>query len=141
MSVSPDIQSTFDYLFGLAEKALTEGRSFAPFASGALVGGGRTHSTADLSAAASTPQEHMIALIDELRAQAANGSIKAAGLAFDTVAPFDDGKTSDAVCVHAETLAGEAVQIFVPYERSRSVVPAFAEPVVQSVQARIFPAR
>lgn len=141
MSVSPDIQQTFDYLFGLAEKALAEGRSFAPFATGALVGGGRTHSTADLNVAASTPQEHMVALIDELRQQAATGSIKSAGLAFDTVAPFDDGKASDAVCVHAETLAGEAVQIFVPYERGRSVVPTFAEPVLQNVPARIFPGR
>jgi hypothetical protein len=141
MTISPDIQATFDYLFSLAEKALSEGRSFAPFATGALVEGGRTHSTADLNAAASTPQEHMIALIGALKDQAARGAIKSAGLAFDTVAPFSDGKASDAVCVHAETAAGEAVQIFVPYERARSVTPAFAEPVVQTVAARIFTAR
>jgi hypothetical protein len=139
MSVSPDIQATFDYLFALAEKALSEGRSFAPFATSTLHNGGRLHSTADLNASGSTPQEHMTALLETLQKEAADGGIRAAGLAFDTVAPFSDGKTGDAVCVHAETASGEAVQIFVPYERATSVAPRFEQPVVQSVTARIFP--
>ena len=137
MAVSSEIQSTFDFLFDLAQKALSEGRSFAPFATSELKNGERTYSMTDLNVASSTPQDHMIALIKTLQGEASAGRLKSAGLVFDTVAPFDDGKTSDALCIHAEA-AGEAVQIFVPYERGRMPAPKYSEPVIQPVAARIF---
>ncbi len=139
MSVSADTQATFDYLFGLASKALTEGRSFAPFATAVGPSGQRTHSQTDLNTDSSTPQEHISALLQVLKNDAMAGKAVAAGLVFDSVAPLGkDGAQSDAVCVHAETAGGEAVQIFVPYQRGHSVAPTFDEPHVQQVAARIF---
>lgn len=138
-AVTPDTQATFDYLFDLAKKALTEGRSFAPFATAATRDGGRTHSQTDMKADNSTPQEHIAALLQVLSQDAKAGKIKSAGVVFDSVAPTEDGKRqSDAVCVHAETAGGEAVQIFVPYTRSHSVIPQFEQPFSQPVSARIF---
>jgi hypothetical protein len=138
VSVSPDIQSTFDYLFDRAKRALEDNRSFAPFAACILVDGARTHSSADLPAAASTPADHIGALLTALHAQAREGGLRAAGIVFDSVAPADVEGGPDAVCVHAETASGEAVQIFVPYARTRSPLPVFARPVIQDVAARIF---
>ena len=140
MSVSPDIQATFDYLVGLAQKALADNRSFAPFATTTLTGGERTHSRTDLAPAVSTPGEHISALITALRRQAQSGGVRAAGLVFDAAAPSDVQGGADAICVHAETAEGEAVQIFVAYTRGRSPVPVYAEPVIQDVPARIFAA-
>jgi hypothetical protein len=139
MSVSPEIQSTFNYLFDTAAKALKSNRSFAPIASALMADGERTHSITDLRTLTSQPAEHIIALIDGLRTQVARGGVKAAGLVFDSATPPDIEGGSSAICVHAE-IPGEAVQIFVAYSRDRAEEPVFGEPVLQDALARIFTA-
>src|SRR5262245_3929251 len=76
MSISPDIQATFDYLFNLAAKALqADNRSFEPFATALTKAGERTHSTTDLGTMSSSPTEHLGALITVLADQARGGDL------------------------------------------------------------------
>ncbi|HWA21283.1 MAG TPA: hypothetical protein VG735_02685 [Caulobacterales bacterium] len=137
MTVSPEVQATFDYLFGLAAKALHDNRSFAPFGSAVARDGGRTHTTTDLQTLTSQPTDHLAAVLAVLHDHALGGA-RTAGVVFDTIAPPGAAGGPNAVCVHAETVLGEAVQIFVPYRRDRADEPVFAEPVLQDVPKRIF---
>jgi hypothetical protein len=138
MSVSPDIQATFDYLFARASKTLKNNRSFEPFATATTKKGERTHSTTDLGSIVSTPVEHIAALLAELKNQAHKGGLKAAGVVFNSRTPAGMGGGEDALVVHAETAQGEAVQIYVPYTRLRTPVPLFSPPVIQDVAPNIF---
>jgi hypothetical protein len=139
MAISSETQATFDYLFGLASKVLLDNhRSFEPFATATTLAGQRTHSTSDLGTHASSPTEHISALLAVLADRAATGGLKSAGLAFNARTPAGMGGGEDCVCVHAETAAGEAVQVFVPYTRMGVPRPAFSEPVIQDVAPRIF---
>ncbi|MEJ0022280.1 MAG: hypothetical protein WDN76_01710 [Alphaproteobacteria bacterium] len=137
MSVSPETQANFDYLFGWAAKALKDNRSFVPFGSAIARDGGRTHTTTDQSALTSQPTDHIAAVLVELHGQALKGA-KSAGVVFDTVAPPDAKGGPNAVCVHAETLQGESVQIFIPYRRDRADLPVFGEAIVLDAAKRIF---
>ena len=139
MSVSPDIQATFDYLFAAAAKALQANQSFEPFATATSVRGQRTHSTTDLGSIITSPTEHISALLATLKGQADKAEIRTAGVVFNARTPADMKGGEDSVVIHAETLAGEAVQIFVPYTRKGVPKPAFAQPIIQDVPARIFP--
>ncbi len=131
----PDLQSTADYLYALSRTALEQGGSFAPFATGLTMAGERTHSSTDLPVDASTPGEHVAALLAVLQEQAPG--LAAAGVAFDSALASPQG-SRPAICLHIERREGEAVQIFAPYVRAPGGAPAFEEPLVQDAAARIF---
>jgi hypothetical protein len=132
----PGIQATFDYLFDLAQQALAQGRSFAPFATASWDDGARTHSTADLPTGASTPQEHIAALIPVLQQEAVRGAA-AVGVAFDAKMAAEQGAPVDAVGLHLE-VAAQAVEVFVPYARDSHGAAAFQPPIVVDVTPRIY---
>jgi hypothetical protein len=138
MTVSADVQYVFDYLFTQAAKGLATGRSFEPFATATTKRGERTHSTTDLGSITATPAQHVAGLLDALRAQAAGGDIKSAGVVFNARTPQGMAGGEDSVVMHVET-AGEAVQIFIPYTRRMAPKPVYAEPVIQDVAPTIFP--
>lgn len=108
-----------------------------PFGSAIARDGGRTHTSTEQRALTSEPLDHLAAVLVELHGQALKGA-KSAGVVFDTVAPPNAEGGPNAVCVHAETVLGESVQIFIPYRRDRADAPVFAEPVIMDAAKRIF---
>jgi hypothetical protein len=59
----------------------------------------------------------LVALHNDLREQAAEGSIRASGIAADvTLTDPDSGETTDAVQLELDHAEGDAVDIYVPYE-------------------------
>jgi hypothetical protein len=139
MTISPDIQATFDYLFNLAAKPLQAGnQSFEPFATAVTEAGERTHSTTDLGTLTSSPTEHIGALLAVLADQARAGPLKSAGVVFNARTPQGLEGGDECVCLHVET-PNDSVQIFVPYKRAHVPPLAFAEAIVQDAAPRIFP--
>lgn len=138
MTVSADVQYVFDYLFTQASKGLLTGRSFEPFATATTKRGERTHSTTDLGSITASPAQHIAALLAALKAQAAKGGLKSAGVVFNARTPQGMGGGEDSVVMHVETAAGEAVQIYIPYTRLQVPRPVYSEPVIQDVAPTIF---
>jgi hypothetical protein len=95
------------------------------------------HTTTAQRPHTSQPEDHLAAILGELHGQALKGA-KSAGVVFDTIAPPDAKGGPNAICVHAETVLGESVQIFIPYRRDRADAPVFGEAIVMDVKKRIF---
>ncbi len=65
----------------------------------------------------------LVTLHEELRRRAAQGSIRASGIAADvTLTDPDSGETTDAVQLELDHADADAVDIYVPYETAGSEV-------------------
>ena len=74
------------------------------------------------AAAASEPDvgDILVALHNDLREQAAEGAIRASGIAADvTLTDPDSGETTDAVQLELDHADADAVDVYVPYEARR----------------------
>jgi len=114
-----EIQELLNYLLPFAERMLEEHGEFYPYAAAMAADG-------EVSAvAAGTEDEHpdvgdvLVELHALLREQAAEGSIRASGIAADvTLTDPDSGDTTDAVQVELDHAQGDALDVYVPYERA-----------------------
>lgn len=139
-AIQAEVQETYDYLVGEAVTAMNQGGSFAPFGAAIRYDGERTHMNVDLAAEASTPNQHIHGLISAFRGEAANGSLKLAGLIFDGQMARADGLRVPALVVHIEHDSGEGVQVFVPYQRIIGGKVHLENPVVEPIEPEIFQA-
>jgi hypothetical protein len=112
-----EIEQLLNVLLPHAEQMLNEHGEFYPYAAALDADGDVT------PVAPSVDEDHpdvgdvLVALHEGLRAQAADGSIRASGIAADvTLTDPDSGETTDAVQVELDHAHGDAVDIFVPYE-------------------------
>jgi hypothetical protein len=132
-----EIEQLLNFLLPFAERHLSEDGQFHPYAAMVAADGevksvtapaGDDHEVSDL----------LLALHEELRAQAATGSIRASGIAADvTLTDPDSGETTDAVQVELDHADADAVDIYVPYETSGDEVK-FGELVAAAGQAPVF---
>jgi len=115
---SDEIQEILNFLLPFAEQMLNEHGEFYPYAAA-------VDSEGELSAVGAQVDESespdvgevLLALHEGLRAQAAEGSIRASGIAADvTLTDPDSGDTTDAVQVELDHAEAEPVDVFVPYE-------------------------
>jgi hypothetical protein len=112
-----EIQEILNFLLPYAEQMLNQHGEFYPYAAaldsdGELnaVGPGFDDDSPDVG-------ETLIALHQGLRERAAEGAIRASGIAADvTLTDPDSGETTDAVQVELDHADADAVDIFVPYE-------------------------
>jgi hypothetical protein len=114
-----EIQELLNFLLPFAERMLAEHGEFYPYAA-AMASDGEVSAVA-AGAAEEQPDvgELLVELHAVLRAQAAEGSIRASGIAADvSLTDPDTGVTTDAVQVELDHAEGEAVDIYVPYERA-----------------------
>jgi hypothetical protein len=81
-----------------------------------------------------------VALHAELRSQAADGSIRASGIAADvTLTDPDSGETTDAVQIELDHADGDPVDVYVPYETATDGVK-FGDPVSAGGREPVFSA-
>jgi hypothetical protein len=112
-----ELQALLNRLLPHAERMLSEHGDFYPCAV-VLESDGKVDVVAP-PIRTETPDagDVLVALHEDLRAQAAEGSIRASGIAADvTLTDPESGETTDAVQVELDHAESEAVDVYVPYE-------------------------
>lgn len=135
-----EIQELLNFLLPHAEQMLGEHGEFYPYAAtldnaGSIEPVGPSIDTEDPDVG-----DILVALHADLREQAAEGTIRASGIAADvTLTDPDSGETTDAVQVELDHAEGDAVDIYVPYESAGEGVK-FGELVAAEGREPVFSA-
>jgi hypothetical protein len=134
-----EIAQLLKYLLPFAEEKLNRDGEFYPYA--AMVGAnGELKSVSAAAGQQPDAADLLVALHQELREQAAEGSIRASGIAADVVLTDpDSGETREAVQVELDHAEADPVDVYVPYENAADgvrfgelVAAAGREPVFRS---------
>jgi hypothetical protein len=111
-----EIERLLKYLLPFAEAKLNRDGEFYPYAA-IVAADGELKTVAAAGGEQPDAGDLLLALHQELREQAAEGSIRASGIAADvTLTDPDNGETTDAVQVELDHVGGDAVDVYVPYE-------------------------
>jgi hypothetical protein len=114
---SEEIQELLNFLLPHAERMLGEQGEFYPYAAALESDGSIEPVGPAIEGDNPDVGDILVALHEDLREQAAEGSIRASGIAADvTLTDPDSGETTDAVQVELDHLEADAVDIYVPYE-------------------------
>jgi hypothetical protein len=112
-----EIQELLNFLLPYAEQMLNQHGEFYPYAAALDAEGELNAVGADVDDDTPDVGELLLALHQGLREQAADGAIRASGIAADvTLTDPDSGETTDAVQVELDHADADAVDIFVPYQ-------------------------
>jgi hypothetical protein len=113
-----EIQELLNFLLPYAEQMLNEHGEFYPYAAALDSDGELNAVEADVDDDDSPDVgDVLLALHEGLRERAADGAIRATGIAADvTLTDPDSGETTDAVQVELDHAEADAVDVFVPYE-------------------------
>jgi hypothetical protein len=134
-----EIEELLNYLLPFAERQLNEAGEFYPYAAMVSADGELRSVTA---ATGEEPEvaDLLVALHAELRSHAADGSIRASGIAADvTLTDPDSGETTDAVQIELDHADGDPVDVYVPYETATDGVK-FGDPVSAGGREPVFSA-
>ena len=123
-----EIEALLNYLLPFAEERLSTDGEFYPYAA-LLSADGELRSVSAATGDEPEVADLLVALHEDLRAQAAAGSIRACGIAADvTLTDPDSGETKDAVQLELDHADAEPVDVYVPYETGADGVK-FGDPV------------
>ena len=110
-----EIQQLLNYLLPFAEQMLSSHGEFYPYAA-TMDAGGEVQAVSAAGDEQPDVGELLTALHAELREQAAEGTIRASGIAADvTLTDPDSGEVMDAVQLELDHAETEAVDVYVPY--------------------------
>ena len=132
-----EIEQLLNYLLPFAERMLSSHGEFYPYAA-TMDSGGEVQAVAAAADEQPDVGELLLALHTELREQAAQGAIRASGIAADvTLTDPDSGEEKDAVQLELDHADTDAVDIYVPYETGTEGIE-FGELVAAPGQAPVF---
>lgn len=132
-----EIEQLLNYLLPFAEQMLSQHGEFYPYAA-TMDAGGEVQAVSAAGDERPDVGDVLLALHAELREQAAQGSIRASGIAADvTLTDPDSGEEMDAVQLELDHAEADAVDVYVPYTNGDEGVE-FGELVAASGQAPIF---
>ena len=135
-----EIQELLNFLLPFAERMLTENGEFYPYAASVASDGEVSAVAIHLGDEQPDAGDLLESLHEQLRMQAADGEIRASGIAADvTLTDPDSGETTDAVQVQLDHAQGDAVDIYVPYESAEGGLK-FGELVAAEGREPIFAA-
>ncbi|HEV7847011.1 MAG TPA: hypothetical protein VGO83_12200 [Thermoleophilaceae bacterium] len=142
-----EIQALLNFLLPFAERMLKQGGEFYPYAAVVAEDGevaavaakiGSEHGESNGAAEQPDVGEVLVALHAELGGRAAEGSIRASGIAADVMLTDpDSGETTDAVQVQLDHADADAVDIYVPYESAEDGIK-FGELVAAQGREPVF---
>jgi hypothetical protein len=116
-TATEEIQELLNFLLPHAERLLNQHGEFYPYAAAVDSDGDLAPVPPLVETDDPDVGDILVALHAELRDQAADGSIRASGIAADvTLTDPDSGETTDAVQVELDHADSDAVDIYVPYE-------------------------
>src|SRR6185436_3050795 len=141
-----EIEQLLKYLLPFAREKLKRDGEFYPYAA-IVAADGELKLVAAAAGEEPDAGDLLLALHQELREQAAEGSIRASGIAADvTLTDPDSGETTDAVQVELDHAEADAVDIYVPYVSSGEgvtfgelVAAAGREPVFSAADGSVAP--
>jgi hypothetical protein len=117
-AASDEIQELVNFLLPHAERMLSEHGEFYPYAAAVDSAGSIEPLGPAVESDDPDVSDILVALHADLREQAAEGTIRASGIAADvTLTDPDSGETTDAVQIELDHAEGDAVDVYVPYER------------------------
>jgi hypothetical protein len=132
-----EIEKLLKYLLPFAEEKLNRDGEFYPYAA-VVAEDGELKSVSAGEGEEPDVGDLLLALHEELRQRAADGSIRASGIAADvTLTDPDTGETRDAVQVELDHAETDAVDIYVPYESAADGI-TFGELVAAAGSAPVF---
>jgi hypothetical protein len=132
-----EIEKLLQYLLPFAEEKLNRDGEFHPYAA-MVTADGQLRTVPAAGGEHPDVSDLLLALHQELRDRAAEGSIRASGIAADvTLTDPDSGETRDAVQVELDHAETEAVDIYVPYESAADGI-RFGELVAAAGSAPVF---
>jgi hypothetical protein len=115
-----EIEQLLKYLLPFAREKLNRDGEFYPYAA-IVAADGELKLVAAAAGEEPDAGDLLLALHQELREQAAEGSIRASGIAADvTLTDPDSGETTDAVQVELDHAEAEPVDVYVPYESAEN---------------------
>ena len=133
-----EIQELLNFLLPQAERMLGEQGEFYPYAAAVETDGSIEPVAPPVATADPDVGEILVALHNDLREQAAEGAIRASGIAADvTLTDPDSGETTDAVQLELDHADADAVDIYVPYTSSGEGV-TFGELVAAAGREPVF---
>jgi hypothetical protein len=114
----PDLEELLNALVPFAQQMLSKHGEFYPFGASMNPDGEVAANAADTGDEHPDSQELIVMMMEAFRREAAAGGIRAAGICVDvrTIPPGETEKT-DAIKVGLEHQSGEAVDVFIPYEK------------------------
>jgi hypothetical protein len=132
-----EIEMLLNYLLPFAEEKLNREGEFYPYAA-MVAADGEVKKVGAAEGESPDVGDLLIALHQELRELAADGSIRASGIAADvTLTDPDSGVTRDAVQLELDHADADAVDVYVPYERKGEGV-TFGDLVAAAGRERVF---
>ena len=133
-----EIQELLRVLLPHAERLLNEQGEFYPYAMALEADGTIEPVPPDIQTADPDVGDVLVALHEGLRSQAAEGSIRASGIAADvTLTDPESGETMDAVQLELDHADADPVDIYVPYETAGDGVK-FGERVAAEGREPVF---
>ena len=133
-----EIQELLNFLLPQAERMLGEQGEFYPYAAAVESDGSIEPVAPAVDNGNPDVGDILLALHNDLREQAAEGSIRASGIAADvTLTDPDSGETTDAVQLELDHADADAVDIYVPYTSSSEGVQ-FGELVAAEGREPVF---
>ncbi len=136
---NPDLDELLNTLFPFAEQMLAKHGEFYPFGARMEKDGTIAHVAAHTGDEHSPSQEVIDLLARGFRDEALQGKVRAVGICFDVrVIPPNQADETDAVCARLEHENGEAVQVFLPYHKSRLGKYKFGELFASRGEHEIF---
>jgi hypothetical protein len=134
-----EIEQLLRYLLPVAEEQLNREGEFVPYAA-TLDTAGEVNAVQAADGEEPDVSELLLALHTELRQQAAEGAIRASGIAADvTLTDPDSGEVTDAVQLELDHAEADAIDVYVPYTSGTDGIE-FGELVATSGQAPVFAA-
>jgi hypothetical protein len=132
------LQSTYEFLFDEAHRALGEGGSFRPFGAAVRRSGEPIETRVSQDAGGPDPQTHVAGLIAGFKEEDRKHGLMAAGLVFDGQMTDSRGDHGRALVFHLEAANGRALEVVVPYAVRLGIID-FADPAISEVLPEIFP--
>lgn len=134
-----EIEQLLRYLLPVAEEQLNREGEFVPYAA-TMDTAGEVNAVQAADGDEPDVSELLLALHTELRQQAAEGAIRASGIAADvTLTDPDSGEVTDAVQLELDHAEADAIDVYVPYTSGAEGIE-FGELVATSGQAPVFAA-
>jgi hypothetical protein len=132
-----EIEQLLNYLLPFAEQMLSQHGEFYPYAA-TMDAGGEVQAVSAAGDERPDDGELLLALHAELRERAAEGTIRASGIAADvTLTDPDSGTETDAVQLELDHVESDAIDVYVPYTTGTEGV-SFGDLVAAAGQAPVF---
>jgi hypothetical protein len=135
-----EIQELLNFLLPQAERMLGDQGEFYPYAAAVERDGSIEPVAPAVDDGNPDVGDILVALHRDLREQAAEGAIRASGIAADvTLTDPDSGEVTDAVQLELDHAEADAIDVYVPYTNGAEGIE-FGELVATSGQAPVFAA-